>query len=118
MGTFTDIIVFGVATGDTVNSLEQGLDPVGYAGSVVSLAANGGQTALSVSETLGVTTSSVTALTSITRALGAAGAVGAGLTAIQMKIDFDAGKDLKVGDTIIVDQPYSPLSPSASRNSR
>jgi hypothetical protein len=102
MGTVTDVIVLGVASADTVTSLEQGMDPVGYAGSVVSLAGNGGQLGLSAGEALGFTTASVSTLTSISRALNGVGAVGAGLTAVQMKIDFDAGKDLKVGDYLNV----------------
>jgi hypothetical protein len=70
MGAATDVIVLGVAGADTINSLEQGLDPAGYAGSVISTAANGGQAAVSAGQAIGVTAPSISTLASITRSMG------------------------------------------------
>lgn len=102
MGATTDFIILGVASADAVNSLNQGMDPVGWSGTTISVASNAGSLATSSIEQIGVAAPSVSTVTSITKSLSGLGAVGAGLTAIQIKIDLSAGKDIKVGDVITV----------------
>ena len=102
MGVPVDVIVFGVAGADAVNSLNQGFDPVGYAGSTISVAANAAQLGVSAGVQFGVATPSIATITSITQASQGASALGAGLTAVQVKIDLDAGRDIKIGDVISI----------------
>ena len=77
MGIKTDVIIFGVASADASNSIVQGFDPVGYAGTSIAVASNAAQLAASGGFFFGVAAPQITAVATITSAITAAGGLGA-----------------------------------------
>ncbi len=94
MGKITDVVVFIVGGTDAVNQLSSGINgsPIRAAGSVIGTASSGAQAIGSIIGTA----------PAFGAAMNATGLAGTVLSAVQLKIDLNAGESLKVGDVFAV----------------